>query len=67
MWLPECAACNCSALGSLSPECDDVTGMCACRANVTGDKCDFCLPQHYGHFTGRRSCYYHQREVLTDY
>jgi len=48
-------ACECSGLGSLSPECDDVTGVCVCRANVTGDKCDTCRSQHYGHFTGRTS------------
>ena len=45
-------ACNCSTAGSLSAECDDVTGVCVCRANVTGDKCDSCLSQHYGYFTG---------------
>ena len=48
-------ACDCDQLGALSAECDDVTGVCECRANVTGDKCNVCLPQHYGLFTG---CHY---------
>ena len=47
-----CAACNCSVLGSLSSQCDDVTGVCVCRTNVTGEKCDVCMTEHYGHFTG---------------
>ena len=55
-------ACNCNGLGSSSSECDDVTGKCVCGANVTGDKCDVCIDQHWGHYTGVHST--HQLSII---
>uniref|UniRef100_A0A8P4KP52 Laminin, gamma 3 n=1 Tax=Dicentrarchus labrax TaxID=13489 RepID=A0A8P4KP52_DICLA len=36
-----CLPCNCNINGSVSLQCD-VEGRCACRAGVTGEKCDTC-------------------------
>nr|XP_020475128.1 laminin subunit gamma-3-like [Monopterus albus] len=36
-----CLPCNCNINGSVSLQCD-VEGRCACRAGVTGGKCDTC-------------------------
>ncbi|TKS84729.1 Laminin subunit gamma-3 [Collichthys lucidus] len=36
-----CLPCNCNINGSVSLQCD-VDGRCACRAGVTGEKCDTC-------------------------
>ncbi|XP_047426599.1 laminin subunit gamma-3 [Mugil cephalus] len=38
-----CLPCNCNINGSVSLQCDG-DGRCACRAGVTGDKCDTCRP-----------------------
>ncbi|XP_013079381.2 laminin subunit alpha-5-like [Biomphalaria glabrata] len=35
----ECSNCNCDKGGAVSPVCDKVTGVCACRANITEAKC----------------------------
>ena len=36
-----CMACNCNASGSLVSQCDE-SGICTCKQNVEGDKCDRC-------------------------
>uniref|UniRef100_UPI003AAB3729 laminin subunit gamma-3 n=1 Tax=Centroberyx gerrardi TaxID=166262 RepID=UPI003AAB3729 len=36
-----CLPCHCNSNGSVSLQCD-VEGRCACRASVTGEKCDTC-------------------------
>ena len=41
-------ACNCNEEGSRDVTCDDDTGKCTCKANVIGDKCDFCSPGNFG-------------------
>jgi coxsackievirus/adenovirus receptor len=43
-----CQDCKCNPLGSVSLECEQATGRCECQPGVTGDKCDTCLPNHYG-------------------
>lgn len=45
--LDGCIACACHVTGSVSPICNG-TGVCRCRQNVVGTKCDACLPQYYG-------------------
>nr|KAI8748348.1 laminin subunit alpha-1-like [Biomphalaria glabrata] len=35
----ECSNCNCDKGGAVSPVCDKMTGVCACRANITESKC----------------------------
>ncbi|XP_051046860.1 laminin subunit alpha-1 [Phodopus roborovskii] len=48
-----CQACNCHENGSLSGVCHLETGLCDCRPQVTGQRCDQCLPGYYGLDTGR--------------
>lgn len=33
--------------GSVRGECEDVTGRCECVEDVTGDKCDVCMPGYH--------------------
>lgn len=40
--LPGCFACDCSALGSIDNTCNQTTGLCRCKFNVKGDKCEIC-------------------------
>jgi len=51
-----CNPCNCNQVGSLSLSCN-ADGKCACKAGVTGDKCDTCKPGYYGFSaSGCRRC-----------
>ena len=34
--------CECDLLGSLTEQCDVITGTCSCRAGVSGSKCHTC-------------------------
>ena len=34
--------CECDLLGSLTEQCDVITGTCSCRAGVSGSKCQTC-------------------------
>ncbi|XP_006761995.1 PREDICTED: laminin subunit alpha-1 [Myotis davidii] len=47
-----CRACECHGKGSLSDICHPETGLCSCRARVTGEQCDQCLHGYYGLDTG---------------
>ncbi|XP_036274949.1 laminin subunit alpha-1 [Pipistrellus kuhlii] len=47
-----CRACECHGKGSVSDVCHPETGLCSCRARVTGQQCDQCLPGYYGLDTG---------------
>ncbi|XP_058133366.1 laminin subunit alpha-1 isoform X2 [Dasypus novemcinctus] len=47
-----CRACECHEKGSLSLICHLETGLCDCKAHVTGQKCDQCLHGYYGLETG---------------
>ena len=37
-----------SLSGSVSLQCDDVTGDCQCKSGVTGSQCDSCEGGYYG-------------------
>ncbi|CAJ0944059.1 unnamed protein product [Ranitomeya imitator] len=50
-----CQECNCDSKGSISTLCDQVTGQCACRGDIQGQRCDSCLPGYYG-FPNCRPC-----------
>ncbi len=39
--------CNCNSFGALTSNCHPTSGSCFCKPNVTGDKCDQCLPNFY--------------------
>ena len=39
---PIISGCGCYQLGSLSSDCDQVTGNCVCKEHVSGDLCDKC-------------------------
>uniref|UniRef100_A0AAY4AIB8 Uncharacterized protein n=1 Tax=Denticeps clupeoides TaxID=299321 RepID=A0AAY4AIB8_9TELE len=41
-----CSNCSCNAMGSVSLQCDE-QGVCVCRDNVMGQKCDACKPGHH--------------------
>lgn len=40
--------CGCDPEGSTSSTCDIITGQCPCVGNVTGQRCDECLPGFFG-------------------
>lgn len=41
--------CSCFAAGSRSDStCDQITGKCICKENVTGQNCDQCDHEHWG-------------------
>ena len=39
-------ACHCNAEGSESIQCSEL-GVCTCKPNITGDKCDQTVPGWY--------------------
>ena len=41
------AACGCNVTGSTGSTCDQLSGVCTCKPNVVGDKCDTCMPGYY--------------------
>ncbi|XP_076315805.1 laminin subunit alpha-like [Tachypleus tridentatus] len=52
-----CEECNCNPLGVYrgNLQCDLLTGMCPCKSNVVGRKCDRCKPGYWG-FPNCRLC-----------
>ena len=38
--------CECNAQGSAKLSCNS-DGICACKDNITGDKCDDCILGHF--------------------
>ena len=44
--MPPILDCKCSEDGAVDSSCDD-TGICTCKGQISGDKCDKCLPGHY--------------------
>lgn len=42
------SACHCDLQGSVSPLCDEVTGQCDCRPDVSGQRCDHCGAGFWG-------------------
>ncbi|XP_063063630.1 laminin subunit alpha-1 [Engraulis encrasicolus] len=48
-----CQACGCHGNGSLSSVCHGVTGQCACRDHVEGEKCDRCEVGFHGLLSGK--------------
>lgn len=37
-----CKPCECDAIGSVSKQCDNVTGSCECKDKFIGRTCDQC-------------------------
>ena len=35
-------ACNCSIVGAMNSQCNNMTGLCSCHSHVTGKLCDRC-------------------------
>ncbi|XP_077208858.1 laminin subunit alpha-1 isoform X1 [Paroedura picta] len=48
----DCHACECHLNSSVSNICHHETGLCQCKPNVVGQKCDKCLVGYYGLRTG---------------
>ncbi|CAG9823408.1 unnamed protein product [Phaedon cochleariae] len=40
--LSNCKACECDPIGSISKQCDNITGQCECKDKFTGRTCDKC-------------------------
>ena len=38
--------CGCNDQGSANMTCNS-DGICTCKENVTGEKCDICIPEHF--------------------
>lgn len=49
----DCQSCFCDNCGM--ERCDNRNGICQCRENVIGDKCDRCKDDHYG-FSSCQGC-----------
>ena len=43
-----CVRCSCSLTGSVSRDCDPVTGQCQCRTGIGGNRCDRCAEGYFG-------------------
>lgn len=44
-----CLPCQCNSAGSVSGgQCNPATGVCVCKANVEGPRCDRCKAGYYG-------------------
>ena len=41
-------ACSCDANGSNGDTCDNDSGNCSCKLNISGKKCDQCVDGLYG-------------------
>ena len=44
-------ACNCDEQGSVHMDCNN-QGVCECKTNVVGDKCNQCKAGYFGRYTG---------------
>lgn len=42
-----CPDCECNSIGSVSINCDEVSGQCSCKKGVYGKKCEKCIPSYY--------------------
>lgn len=51
------AACKCNPEGTSQPKCDKATGVCNCRAGVTGRFCDQCSRGFEKDFPSCRQCH----------
>ena len=40
--LCQISACNCSIVGAVNSQCNNMTGLCSCHSHVTGKLCDRC-------------------------
>lgn len=49
------SVCACHPEGSQSPFCNQLTGQCICVPGAYGQRCDHCLPGHWG-FPSCRPC-----------
>ena len=43
-----CSDCTCNSTGSVSNNCNGVTGACPCKPGVGGAQCSECLPGYFG-------------------
>jgi hypothetical protein len=46
-----CQTCGCNPIGSISADCDELTGQCKCKPGIGGRFCNKCLDQHFGFST----------------
>jgi hypothetical protein len=43
-----CVVCSCDPVGSLSEDCDPISGKCKCQTGIGGPRCDRCEKLHFG-------------------
>ncbi|KAH0550044.1 laminin subunit alpha [Cotesia glomerata] len=60
----DCQTCNCEACGM--EHCDSYNGLCQCRLNVIGSRCDRCAENHFG-FDSCNGCQACDCDVASDY
>jgi hypothetical protein len=54
------SACDCHPYGIVDKQCDTTSGMCQCRANVVGQRCDRCQVRHIERTRRRRRLNEHE-------
>ena len=61
----ECRSCDCNPDGSLSANCDPVTGQCSCLLGIRGRSCNKC-EDRYALVDGDCRCEYIRDIILGD-
>lgn len=64
-----CRQCDCNGHGNKDMgECDTDTGICYCKDNTQGDRCEKCTDNYYGEPYNGKQCYYkcNARGMLED-
>ncbi|OAF68069.1 Laminin subunit gamma-1 [Intoshia linei] len=64
----KCKECQCNEYGSLNEICDNVSGQCECKKNITSRKCDICIENNWDLFSGKgcKSCMCHRVGSLNE-
>ena len=61
------AGCDCDPVKTSAEICAAGSGVCKCRNNYSGLKCDQCADGFYGYPACRRMHYFRLHNMLTDF